>query len=184
MLPMMSVEKLAQFNWECPYCRKPQVATNANHEQKTIDIDVGNNAYGRTCLVAFATACLDKECQKLSLRVELHTHSYAGGEWYVGQLLEPWNLLPASSAKPQPDYIPEALRDDYYEACAIRDLSPKASATLARRCLQGMIRNFCEIVRKTLFDEIEDLKKLVADGKAPLGVTPESVDAILVMTQF
>ena len=41
-----------------------------------------------------------------------------------------------------PDYIPEAIRKDYMEACAIIDSSPKASATLSRRCLQGMIRDF------------------------------------------
>ena len=34
--------------------------------------------------------------------------------------------------------IPQ-LMDDYEEACAIVNLSPKASATLSRRCLQGMI---------------------------------------------
>jgi Domain of unknown function (DUF4145) len=49
-----------------------------------------------------------------------------------------WTLLPPSSAKPQPDCIPQPIRDDYYEACSIRDLSPKASATIIRRCLQGI----------------------------------------------
>ena len=55
--------------------------------------------------------------------------------------------MPESDAKPQPEFIPEAIRQDYREACRIRDLSPKASATLARRCLQGMIRDFCAITR-------------------------------------
>ncbi|MBL1430626.1 MAG: DUF4145 domain-containing protein [Robiginitomaculum sp.] len=58
---------------------------------------------------------------------------------------ETWQLLPHSLAKPQPDYIPEAIREDYQEACAILKLSPKASATLSRRCLQGMVRDFWNI---------------------------------------
>jgi hypothetical protein len=86
--------------------------------------------------------------------------------------------MPESSAKPQPDHIPRSLREDYLEACRIRDLSPKASATLARRCLQGMIRDFCKIAKNTLDLEIRALKEAVDQDKAPRGVTPESVDAI------
>ena len=37
-------------------------------------------------------------------------------------------------------------------------LSPKASATLSRRCLQGMIRDFWKIKPSTLFKEIDQLE--------------------------
>jgi len=57
-----------------------------------------------------------------------------------------------------PDYVPEFIRQDYQEACAIKTLSPKASATLARRCLQGMIRDFHGITKNTLYKEIIALK--------------------------
>ncbi|MEJ1160675.1 DUF4145 domain-containing protein [Prosthecomicrobium sp. N25] len=60
----------------------------------------------------------------------------------------------------------------------IKDLSPKASATLARRCLQGMIRDFCGIARATLAEEIRELSKALAIGKAPQGVSLDSVQAI------
>jgi hypothetical protein len=89
-----------------------------------------------------------------------------------------WRLLPQSNAIPQPDYIPTPLVEDYYEACAIRELSAKASATLARRCLQGMIRDFCKIAKNTLDAEIKELRTRVEQDKAPPGVTPESVEAI------
>lgn len=87
-------------------------------------------------------------------------------------------LLPSGSAKPQPDYIPTPLREDYLEACLIRDLSPKASATLARRCLQGMIRDFAGIAKGRLVDEIVALGKVVDEGKAAQGITHDSVEAI------
>jgi len=67
-------------------------------------------------------------------------------------------LVPSSSAKVFPDYIPSPIRSDYGEACAIVDLSPKASATLARRCLQGMIRDFWGISRPKLIQEIQELQ--------------------------
>jgi hypothetical protein len=72
-----------------------------------------------------------------------------------------WNLLPESEAKPFPDYIPKQLRNDYSEACLIKNKSPKASATLSRRCLQGMIRDFWGIKKGRLIDEIEELQAKV-----------------------
>lgn len=67
-------------------------------------------------------------------------------------------IRPLSSAKQFPDYIPKTIRNDYEEACAIVNLSPKASATLSRRCLQGMIHDFWDIKLKNLNQEITALK--------------------------
>lgn len=60
-----------------------------------------------------------------------------------------------------PDYIPEAIRKDYMEACAIIDSSPKASATLSRRCLQGMIRDFWGVQAGNLAREIDLIKEKI-----------------------
>jgi hypothetical protein len=57
-----------------------------------------------------------------------------------------------------PDYISKPILDDYREACLIRDHSPRASATLSRRCLQGMIRDFWGISKPRLVDEIYAIK--------------------------
>ena len=43
----------------------------------------------------------------------------------------------------------------------IADLSPKASATLSRRCLQGIIRDFWQVKPGRLVDEIEAIKQKV-----------------------
>jgi hypothetical protein len=53
------------------------------------------------------------------------------------------------------------LLADYLEACQIESLSPKASAALSRRCLQGMIRNFWDISRPRLVEEIDALQERV-----------------------
>ena len=70
------------------------------------------------------------------------------GQPVISEFVGCWQLLPASSAKPQPDYIPEALRGDYEEVCAIRDASPRPLATITRRCIQGIIRDFCGINKR------------------------------------
>lgn len=73
-------------------------------------------------------------------------------------------IRPRSFAKQYPQYIPENIRNDYEEACSIVSLSPKASATLSRRCLQGMIRDFWGISKSSLYQEIDAIKdKIPAD---------------------
>lgn len=76
-------------------------------------------------------------------------------------------LCPKSLAKQFPDYIPQAIREDYEEAYSILSLSPKASATLSRRCLQGMIRDFWNIRVKSgkLYDEINAIKDMVSPSQ-------------------
>ncbi len=68
-------------------------------------------------------------------------------------------IKPLSFAKTFPDYVPLQVREDYEEAFSIVNLSPKASATLARRCLQGIIRDFYKITENTLNNEICKLEK-------------------------
>lgn len=69
------------------------------------------------------------------------------------------SISPKCVRKNFPDYIPEQIRKDYEEACLIAELSPKASATLSRRCMQGMIRNFWGITKNRLFQEIDEVAK-------------------------
>ena len=82
----------------------------------------------------------------------------------LGKTLRDWKLVPPTSARVFPDYVPEAIREDYEEAVAIRDLSPKASATLSRRALQGMIRDFWGVSRANLKLEIDAIKDNVDLG--------------------
>ena len=80
------------------------------------------------------------------------------------QELKATQILPQSPAIHFPEYIPEGIRRDYEEACSILSLSPKAAATLARRCLQGMISDFWGIKDNRLVDAIDSL-----EGKIPAG---------------
>lgn len=70
-------------------------------------------------------------------------------------------IKPNSFAQQYPEYVPQQIRNDYEEACAVLDLSPKSSATLSRRCLQGMIRDYWGIRKNSLFDEVSELKDKV-----------------------
>lgn len=172
------------MNWTCPYCNRDQVVTDPNSDIGHYGIDVkSKNEFESKIGVRIMTIlCANDACKRITLRVALAKWGFVNGRGVVELPNEPdiaiFPLLPESAAKPQPEYIPAPLREDYREACRIRDLSPKAAATLARRCLQGMIRDFCGIARATLNAEILELRRLLDAGEQPRGVTHESMDAV------
>lgn len=170
------------FNWDCPHCGRAQTVVDSRFQEIRHPINVGDIKEKDTSACAIAIGCCNVQCNKLtiSFSVRKHVHAYTSNYkiLYDSNPLYVRRAIPESSAKPQPDCVPGPLVEDYVEACLIRDDSPKASATLARRCIQGMIRDFCKITKPTLAKEIEALKKAVDEGNAPAGVTTETVDAI------
>lgn len=149
-------------SFKCPYCNHPTTITDPNYFQSWEKIEIAKSVLGDIGFFIQAITCPDTECQKLWLRAELCcAYRESWGDWTKGKVIQSWQLLPESEAKVLPDYIPQPIQRDYYEACRIRDLSPKASATLARRCLQGMIRDFWGIKKTRLKDEIDELEEKV-----------------------
>jgi len=149
------------MNYTCPYCGRHTTITSPNQYSNWAKIDIERSTLGEVGFGISAVTCPNKECKKMILVGRLTKSFYSTyGNIEKGQI-QLWRLLPESEAKVLPDYIPEPIKEDYYEACRIRDLSPKASATLARRCLQGMIRDFYGIAKSTLFDEIKQLEDKV-----------------------
>lgn len=166
------------MNWSCPYCARAQVATDKNSKSLTGQYYVTDTALGNLAFTTNIAICLNPECLMPTISFKVNERAVHQNSHVAGAVLHEWTLLPESTARPQPAFIPKAIREDYTEACRIRDLSPKASATLARRCLQGMIRDFCKISKARLIDEIIELRKQLDAHTAPHGVTHESVDAI------
>jgi hypothetical protein len=166
------------YHWTCSFCSHDQIVTEQNYEREFSKLYVGKSKYGDTGLRYTAIRCANVACNEITLSATFVKAKTNGGDWIAGETLQDWQLRPGASSKVQPDYIPLPLREDYFEACLIRDNSPKASATLARRCLQGMIRDFCGIAKGRLIDEIKELRQLLHSGKAPRGVEPETIEAI------
>lgn len=116
------------------------------------------NSFGHCRLLSFFNICPNPKCKKFSLSLSLERIQIQNGNWKSNGQIHFWNLLPASKAQTFPDYVPEAVLSDYNEACLIQTLSPKASATLSRRCLQGILRDFWKVKPGRLVDEIEAIK--------------------------
>jgi hypothetical protein len=147
--------KMILSSWKCPYCQQMATIMDANVTEIDGEFDNG----GKDGYMKFTTVCVtcpNDECKEYSIRSQLQkSKASSGSPFHIWEdPMMTWNLRPQSTARPFPAYIPAVILADYTEACLIRDLSPKASATLARRCLQGMVRDFWGVKGKTLFEEI------------------------------
>lgn len=160
------------YRWTCPFCNHASVVTDDNFKYGTVSLPIDNKHGARISVVRYIV-CPNPECKEFTMNVSLHEVAYSTYNNAVpDKLIKKWSLLPPSHAKVFPNYIPKAILDDYQEACLIKDLSPKASATLSRRCLQGIIRDFWGVKKTRLVDEIEAIK----DKIDPL--TWDAIDAV------
>lgn len=162
-------DKIEVYNRQCPYCGCHITVSADNSEIVQFNLTKLDKK-GKTKGVSFEhIVCPNQACRRTILIVDIR-YNLVEDFMMTGKtvdllsnnrIINQKQLLPFSSAKHFPEYIPEAIRQDYEEACLIRDLSPKASATLARRCLQGMIRDFWRIRKSRLCDEIAALEDKV-----------------------
>lgn len=120
--------------------------------------------------------CPNSSCQEYVIKAFLYKTELVGDYATSRQIVVPhllsWQLLPQSNAKVYPEYTPSVIRQDYTEACLIKSLSPKASATLSRRCLQGIIRDYWGVSRQRLIDEINAIQDKIDP------ITWQAVDAV------
>ncbi|MCF8153486.1 MAG: DUF4145 domain-containing protein [Rhodoferax sp.] len=159
------------FNWTCPHCERAVTISEGRVTIRQHSLVI-KNAIGRRTLRSEFIVCPNPDCQQFTLKTELYKSAEGHYEDRLLAKVEEWRLVPNSKAKVFPTYIPQAILADYKEASLIRDLSPKASATLARRCLQGIIRDYWGVKPGRLVDEIDDIKPRVD----PL--TWDAIDAV------
>lgn len=161
-IPDAKIQRMAEwFHWTCPYCNHDTTITGTlqTGEFRLMLENANGYRFFRYSLIV----CPNAKCRKFTLTLFMYEYipekdALGNVHWKIGEPLQTWNLIPPSTAKIFPDYVPKGIRDDYTEACLIRDLSPKASATLSRRCLQGMIRDFWKVSKARLVDEIDAIK--------------------------
>jgi hypothetical protein len=120
-----------------------------------------DNKHGYQAFLGRVIVCPNKECREYCLQVSLHDHVRMGDKWHDLSAKQSWRLVPESVARVFPNYIPAPLLQNYKEACLILGKSPKAAATLARRCIQGMIRDFWGVKKNRLIEEIEAIQDKV-----------------------
>lgn len=160
--PYRSLSTITPFNWNCPHCDRATTITS-NNAVSCANVNRLLEEEDRTVFISTFIKCPNQDCNKISLiATENKFHKYVLSGYVKGDTLRSWQLIPESKVKTWPDYIPKAIREDYSEACLICELSPKASATLSRRCLQGIIRNVWEVKKGRLVDEIKQIEDKIS----------------------
>ena len=153
---------MIQFDYEkrvytCPFCRRQQaINASSSVENATglgthFGVDHDDKEILRTELVVYSIRCSNLECRKVTV---LATNRYLRHRVC--------DIIPKKVIRQFPDYIPQQIRNDYEEATCILNDSPKAAATLYRRCLQGMVRDFWGIAKNKLADAIKELNGKVS----------------------
>lgn len=145
----------------CPYCGMIIALSDSTHSTQYPSFEKANSV-----VYAHGSPSIDPSSIAVDFYRCPNCGQYTIGATGKGTAVKDVSMLvrPTSMAKRYPSYIPQQIREDYEEACAILRLSPKASATLSRRCLQGMIRDYWGISRGTLYAEVSELKeKIPAD---------------------
>jgi hypothetical protein len=162
-------------NFECPYCEHSIVVSSDTKFSVCSDVEIQpkRTLSGKKLeLISEIIVCPNQNCKQTVVATRLvqytgERHQDSLGYTHITRnyaIIKEWNM-PDSKAKPQPNYIPKALIRDYEEACGILKLSPKASATLSRRCLQGILRDFHKVSEATLYKEIDALKDVIPDDE-------------------
>lgn len=150
------------FSRVCPFCNVLSTITQNDIQQTNAfcytDYSKGEFYHLKTYVVT----CPSQQCKKAEIYTRKLSDKINGVGYHVPDyecIIKSWNLEPEASIKIFPDYIPEQILQDYKEAKLIVNISPKASATISRRCLQTMIRDFWAIKgEKSLHHEIEAIK--------------------------
>ncbi|WP_426773854.1 DUF4145 domain-containing protein [Proteus faecis] len=157
-------------SWTCPYCN--QMSTQFSYTDYIINSTISSvNIRGLEHLdnveIGLITRhCPNPKCFKITVAYYLDRLDFFGNRIDTGDqgAIDRIRLRPSSEMKVFPDYVPSSIIDDYKESCLICELSPKSSATLARRCLQGMIRDVWDVKNNNLSKAIEAIKDKVEDS--------------------
>jgi len=167
-------EEINAHEWKCPWCGRSSII-RSDEEYCCVEVYFSNNEKSSLAtplrthdrgLIIDITTCPNSNCRKVHLRGHYgeSNSSERGYEWagLIAKNKKPFQFIPevqSKRAKKQPIYIQDFIYEDYKEGCDILELSPKAASTLARRCLQTMIRDFFDIKKGRLVDEIDAIEQ-------------------------
>jgi hypothetical protein len=156
------------FSWKCTTCGHATTVTDPNCKFGELDVFCRATAEDKGIkLRARLIECPNQDCKAQHFSVSVFhgkiLHPVQRTDFVATKDLAPvgvgeFTFLP-TTAQPLSTYVPQSITDDYNEAYLIRTLSPKASATLARRALQGMIRDFWKEAHPTLHQELVAIKE-------------------------
>ena len=164
--------------FNCPYCKTSCTLTQHDRSSATAIIQIHNSHIWYKADVNLLR-CPSLICGKITVHCSVGEGQKPSALSRSSVTLEGYKFIKGGHFFPEvddireiPNYVPTAIREDIYESCKIEKFSPKASATLIRRALQGMIRDHFSVTPGTLFNEIKQIEDKVTKS------TFDSIDAV------
>jgi hypothetical protein len=161
--------------WQCQYCniRCELPEDSVQRSGTTLLMD---NALGPRVFFLTLSVCPNQNCRQLHAVLTMYEmRKDEDGTLCPGESpLKRWQLIPSTTARQLPDFVPRSVAKEYEEATGIKEMSPDAAATLARRCLQAIIRDFWGVKKNFLNEELEAVKEKI---------DPDTWDAIEAVRQ-
>ena len=154
------------MSWICPHCGTTATLQKSDANINKSSVIIGTASEQEGISIAWcAIKCPSKTCEKFILDIDAHFGRFVPNTSFVSvDKTRPVGVgafrFEPRIGTPMSKHVPKVVVDDYTEACLIKDLSPKAAATLCRRALQGMVRDFWGITKRTLALELEAIETL------------------------
>ena len=146
-------------NWQCPTCGLEVEITGDHEQQAMVRIDSDQQGAGRLFNLS-VFACPNRLCTAMHASVAMHglDRDPSGRVRVTDRPLRDWNLLPGPEGRRLPAVVPEVIATEFAQASRILEISEPAAATLARRCLQALIRDFWNVKKGFLSDELNAIR--------------------------
>lgn len=135
-------------NWQCPHCGHHMVVSEHTNMDVTLVPLQDGSIWGTPGLQITSVACSNRNCRKLTIYLRVARFGRHGnGNAYLTTSDYDFTrrLVPEAALISLPEDVPVEIAQTYREAVLISDLSGRASAAMARRCLQGIVRDFWSI---------------------------------------
>lgn len=151
------------FSWRCPVCSHAVIIGDHSIHRSKSSLVASDK--GKLVLISSAAIrCPNAACNDIFVAVKAEWARYKlSGPHTVVEPVSPIGIgnftFAPSTGAPLSATVPQSVQSDYNEAYLIRTLSPKASATLSRRALQGMIRDRWGVRKRTLDAEIKAVEE-------------------------
>lgn len=157
------------FDWTCPNCGSHTTLQAPNYEFASHDYVVTTAKENEGIRTTTAVIkCPSPKCGKFTVDISASYYplrKFDTGRQYIAENAKPLQAVGPGTFRFEPrvgqplsPFVPGIVKQDYEEACLIRDLSPKAAATLCRRALQGMVRDYWGISKGRLADELKAIE--------------------------
>ena len=170
---------------KCPYCNTTSAKFTNVLGEAARDVSSGLHGYASVTLNGQFSTNTDKlqivgaacpECGCIIVTIKTLRDALSVTQGYIVD--DEFIVWPRYVTRPVAPEVTTHIADDYREAAAILNISPKSSAALSRRCLQSVLREAGKVNQYNLSDQIKAVLPAL-----PLALQGQ-IDAIRIIGNF